>query len=692
MLLAEPPGGRARPRRSRSRPRRRRSPSASARSGGSASSTGSRWSVLIGGAVVLPLVVTAPVPPPALHDDPRLRHLRPLAHRAHRLGRPAVARSDGLRRHRGAAHRRLHPGHQRRHRVGRDAVPRTPGIEALPFGPSLVFSALDHRGHRRAHRRRAPCGCAASTWPWSPSPSASPRSSTSTAGRSCTVTSPTRCRSARTDIFGIDLTLAALRLLRDPRGPGRGHRPGRRRLRATGIGRGTIAVRDNPDTAAAYTVSTHPDEAPGLRPGRRPGRPSAARCSPPTSRASPATGSSRSTDSLMLVAIVVIGGLGSVAGAVLGAVWVIGLPAFFPDNDLVPLLTSSIGLLVLLLYFPGGLVQIGYGARAAHRRAGWRAGSAPPPAKAQHAVPARNAQAREPLAEGVPALRADEIVVSFGGIRAVDGASIEVGDGEIVGLIGTNGAGKSTLMNAIGGFVPVGGHRRAVRRDGRPLGVGRGPARAWAAPSRPPRSSPSSPCARPSWSPSRPAGAPACCPRALFLPPADPPGAAAAGRGRRAHRLPRPRPLRRHVHRRPVHRHPAHRRAGRACSPSTPGVLCLDEPTAGVAQRETEAFGPLIKEIRRELGASMLVIEHDMPLIMSISDRVYCLELGPGHRRGRPRRGAQRPGGDRQLPRHRRAGHRPQRRRRRRLGVLGRARRLTTRGDQLPDLALVGGH
>ena len=57
-------------------------------------------------------------------------------------------------------------------------------------------------------------------------------------------------------------------------------------------------------------------------------------------------------------------------------------------------------------------------------------------------------------------------------------------------------------------------------------------------------------------------------------------------------------------------------------------VLCLDEPTAGVAQRETEAFGPLIKEIRRELGAAMLVIEHDMPLIMSISDRVYCLEVG----------------------------------------------------------------
>ncbi|MBL7518056.1 ABC transporter ATP-binding protein, partial [Frankia sp. CNm7] len=57
-------------------------------------------------------------------------------------------------------------------------------------------------------------------------------------------------------------------------------------------------------------------------------------------------------------------------------------------------------------------------------------------------------------------------------------------------------------------------------------------------------------------------------------------------------------------------------------------LLCLDEPTAGVAQRETEAFGPLIQEIRRELDAAMLVIEHDMPLIMGISDRVYCLETG----------------------------------------------------------------
>ena len=57
-------------------------------------------------------------------------------------------------------------------------------------------------------------------------------------------------------------------------------------------------------------------------------------------------------------------------------------------------------------------------------------------------------------------------------------------------------------------------------------------------------------------------------------------------------------------------------------------MLCLDEPSAGIAQRETEAMGPLLVQVCHHLGASMLIIEHDMPLIMSISDHVYCLELG----------------------------------------------------------------
>jgi len=67
-----------------------------------------------------------------------------------------------------------------------------------------------------------------------------------------------------------------------------------------------------------------------------------------------------------------------------------------------------------------------------------------------------------------------------------------------------------------------------------------------------------------------------------------------------------------------------------------PRVICLDEPTAGVAQREAEAFGPLIKRVQAELDATLVVVEHDLPLILAISDRVYCLEAGRVIAQGSP--------------------------------------------------------
>jgi ABC-type branched-subunit amino acid transport system ATPase component len=59
-----------------------------------------------------------------------------------------------------------------------------------------------------------------------------------------------------------------------------------------------------------------------------------------------------------------------------------------------------------------------------------------------------------------------------------------------------------------------------------------------------------------------------------------------------------------------------------------PAVLILDEPSSGIAQRETEALGPLLTHIRDETGCAMLVIEHDMPLIAAVSDRMMALEQG----------------------------------------------------------------
>jgi ABC-type branched-subunit amino acid transport system ATPase component len=59
-----------------------------------------------------------------------------------------------------------------------------------------------------------------------------------------------------------------------------------------------------------------------------------------------------------------------------------------------------------------------------------------------------------------------------------------------------------------------------------------------------------------------------------------------------------------------------------------PSVLLLDEPSSGIAQREAEALGPLLLRVREQTGATLLVIEHDVPLLMSIADRIVALDLG----------------------------------------------------------------
>jgi ABC-type branched-subunit amino acid transport system ATPase component/ABC-type branched-subunit amino acid transport system permease subunit len=59
-----------------------------------------------------------------------------------------------------------------------------------------------------------------------------------------------------------------------------------------------------------------------------------------------------------------------------------------------------------------------------------------------------------------------------------------------------------------------------------------------------------------------------------------------------------------------------------------PSVLLLDEPSSGIAQREAEALAPLLDRMRTETGAALLVIEHDLPLLTAVSDRLLALDLG----------------------------------------------------------------
>ena len=67
-----------------------------------------------------------------------------------------------------------------------------------------------------------------------------------------------------------------------------------------------------------------------------------------------------------------------------------------------------------------------------------------------------------------------------------------------------------------------------------------------------------------------------------------------------------------------------------------PAVLLLDEPSAGVAQRETEALGPLLRRVRAATGCSLVIIEHDMGLLSAVCDELVALEFGSVIARGTP--------------------------------------------------------
>ena len=74
-----------------------------------------------------------------------------------------------------------------------------------------------------------------------------------------------------------------------------------------------------------------------------------------------------------------------------------------------------------------------------------------------------------------------------------------------------------------------------------------------------------------------------------------------------------------------------------ACMLATePKVLLLDEPSSGIAQAEAESLGPLLQRVRVETGCSILIIEHDMPLISRVADELLALDQGAVVTRGTP--------------------------------------------------------
>lgn len=72
------------------------------------------------------------------------------------------------------------------------------------------------------------------------------------------------------------------------------------------------------------------------------------------------------------------------------------------------------------------------------------------------------------------------------------------------------------------------------------------------------------------------------------------------------------------------------------CMVTRPEILMLDEPAAGLNPRETHELDELIAELRSEHNVSVLLIEHDMKLVMGISDRIYVVNQGTPLANGTP--------------------------------------------------------
>ena len=231
--------------------------------------------------------------------------------------------------------------------------------------------------------------------------------------------------------------------------------------------------------------------------------------------------------------------------------------------------------------------------------------------------------------DGPPVLACQSVVKRFGGIVAVDHVDLELRKGEILGLIGHNGAGKTTLMDCISGFLPIErGHIELLGDDVTEmaphararLGLGRSFQDALLYPTLTVAETVAVARERHVQSKHMVAAAfqlPASYESELEI-------EATVDElielmGLQAFRQKLTGELSTGTR----------RIVDLACLlAQDPQVVMLDEPSGGVAQKETEALGPLLKRVRDHTGCSMLVIEHDMPLLSVICDRMIALELG----------------------------------------------------------------
>ena len=333
-------------------------------------------------------------------------------------------------------------------------------------------------------------------------------------------------------------------------------------------------------------------------------------------------------DSINVVAIAVIGGLSELTGPLLGAAYLIGIREFF-DLELSALAGLNAAWLILILEQPRGIHGLLDSTRrnlidqiARFHGVDPDTAEAPRPDAVASPAPVMAAVPGSSAGEGGTVLEVRGLSRRFGDLKAVDDVSFSVEAGETLGLIGPNGAGKTTVFELVSGYLRP--HAGSVVFDGDDItGLSpearsrRGLVRSFQNASLFPTMTPR---------------------EIVFLACRSAAGGRFVLGGSRAERAiedqaddtlaafglaavgDQPAGLLSTGTRRLVEL--------AANVALRPRLLLMDEPSAGIAQAETEALGEVIVRIREAYGITLVVIEHDMPLLASVCDRMIALEVG----------------------------------------------------------------
>ena len=421
-----------------------------------------------------------------------------------------------------------------------------------------------------------------------------------------------------------------------------------RNLQRSGVGRLFISVRDNEDAARAFTVPAARVKVQAFAVAGFLAGLGGALYAHSLTQVSQTTFPTQF--SLDVVTMTVIGGVGLVAGPYLGSLIVLFLPEFLPLQG-IAVLATSFGQLLILVGLPGGLGQLvvpvrdllaravgtrlGIDVAAAYLTESSSGAAVDVPAGAQPVADAPRERrvsvrdrpvvaTRRPVRQSC-LLEAVDLRKSFGGVRAVRGVSFGVREGETLGLIGPNGAGKTTTFELLAGFTRVDEGR--VSFAGRDV-TGAGPE------------------ARGRLGLIRSFQDAALFPTltvtecvTVSLERLEPTRFAGAVAGLTRQDKRKERAARDLVAWMGLDRYRSvqvqelstgtRRITELACLVALePRLLLLDEPSSGVAQKETEALGLLLEQLRAQLQLTLVVIEHDIPLVMGLSDRIVAMADG----------------------------------------------------------------